>query len=364
MGATSILSRPQAPAPSRPGWCCELPVSTQALALFTRQLAMMYHAGVSMTRSIEVLAHQSEDPRLSFALLGVLWGLENGRSLSGAMAAYPRAFPPLYRAFVGQGEAAGCLEVCLSRAAELTEENDRLSRRVRAALAYPALVAVVSCATGALCLRLMAPFLAGLGNGRMPRSTRLLLDCASALHDDRAVLTLLVLTAAGFWLALRHGKTPAARLWRDRQVLRLPLLGRVVRELALCRIARTLGQCLDSGLRLTRTLELCSQVAGNEVLRKDLLLAGRRLVAGVPLERHFASRSRLYTPAFAGMMAAGQESGSLAELAGSVAELLEVSAASRLESAVTVIQPALLGLLGIIVGLVALAAMQPIYHLL
>lgn len=363
--AIQISSTPV--AATGPSWVSSLVCEPRPVVLFTRQLAGMYRAGVTLDRSLLTLSFQTEEPALAFVILGLLSCLRRGDSLSSAMSAYPRVFPETYQALVIQGEVSGNLAGCLEQAADLLERSDALRRRVQTASLYPGFVLATGVAGGFLSMHLMAPFLLevfGHDPHSLPPATRVLAGLIAFLQGGPSTVAVLVLGLLGLaWTRLRLG-TPTGRLWRDRLLLRLPLLGPVIRALGLGRVARTLGASVRSGLRFPTALTLCAQVAGNEPLRLGLLEARCALLRGVPLERFFRKRQVLFTPLFAGMFATGQEAGNLEAVCERLADLLETEAECRLETLLSLLQPLLIAGLGVAVGGLALAVLQPIYALL
>ena len=346
-------------------WCLPVRVPLRPLALFTRQLAVMYRAGIPVVKALKGLTHQTEDDRLAFIIQGLLWQVKKGLSLSESLKSYPDTFSPIYVAFIKEGESTSDLDRALEKAALLLEEEWATRQRLKAALSYPLFVLVVGLGAGFVSLRMLAPVLTEIFHGIkvLPWPSRLLLSVCAIFENGWYSLgtvlipgLLLILT----WRFLRAGR---GRYHWDYLLLVNPLTASLTRQLVLGRVARTLAASMRSGVPLTQVLTLCSEVAGNEIFRRDLLRGRQALIDGIPLDQFFRRRKRLYTPAFCAMVMVGNEVGDLASVGDRLAEMFEIGAAARLETAVALLQPALVGLMGLLIGFLGLAVLMPVYQM-
>lgn len=319
-----------------------------------------------MLRALEALAHQSEDPRLCFVALGIAWHVKCGKSLSQAMSCYPRTFRTVYLALVKEGENCGEIEISLDKAAELLEDEERLHSTLKSSLQYPALVLLIGILSGGLCLKLVAPVIAELvaDSATVSLPTQILLALVALSSNTKLLCLVLVGLMTVIGATWRYLSTNEGRRNRDRWLLEVPVLGKLVKEIVLCRVARTLAVSSRSGVRLTLALELCAEVAGNLVFRRHLLQARKALIDGVPLENYFDHHSDFYTSAFSAMILVGQTSGNLDQVADKLADLMEVKAKGTQEVLLSLVQPLVIGLLGIAVAGIGLATLLPVYQLL
>lgn len=329
------------------------------MALSFRQLAVLSSVGIPWARALETLAEQADDGRLRW-----MWAVihddvtQRGLSLSQAMGRYPRTFSPLLRALTRQGESAGALDRTLERAADSLERQYRLEQRLKATLTYPALVALVALGTGTVCLLGLRPFLG-----------EFLTDPLDLAGPRRWILQLVVAVSTHFWLlailaaaALGFAFTRRVRLlarWHDR-VPDLPLLGPIVRELAMSRVARTVATGLSAGLGWLRVLELASEVTDVKPVQESLQQARQALRSGQRLELTLLRQQDRTSKLFASMLAVGQLTGDVPRLATWLADLLESQVEHRLEGVVALVQPVVLVLVGGLVALMAMLLLAPL----
>ena len=347
-------------------WVSALSVPAKTTALFTRQLAVMYRAGIPLTKAVKALSHQSESLALGYVLLGVTWQLRRGDSLSQALRAYPQVFPAVYTALVREGESIGQLDVSLDKAAQFLEDDDRLIKTARGALYYPMFVLIVGILGGFGCLHFLAPILAELVADvkSIPWPTEVLLALVSVATNPWSVAGILLSVVLLTIVTRKALSTRSGQFRRDKFLLKVPILGTLIRQIVLCRIARTLAASIKSGVQLSLILELCAEVSGNRVFEQDLLKARAALINGIPLEKYLHKKKKLYTPIFVAMVAVGHETGNLEKVAEKLAGILETSSWASVNVFLALLQPAIMGVLGLFVGFVGLATLLPIYELL
>ena len=344
-----------------------LSVPPKEIWVFSRQLSLMQGAGAPLLASLKTLAQQTENLRFAIVLASIAASIEQGESLSQALNKFPQTFPPIYRALVREGEEAGHLASSFNRAAELLEKEQILRYRCFSALLYPVLVLVLGSTFGLCAFYFMIPFLLELFADQsmsLPLPTQLLLGLSWLLSQKPFVLTVALFVLAALAVLPRLLKSPQWTERRDRWLVRAPVLGRLVRLACVVRILPTLATTMESGIPLTLCLELCSESAGNDVFRRDLLVARRKLIRGVPLEKHFAEKGWLYGPAFLAVLNVGLESGSLGHGCERLLRLLNIELDVRLEQFVALLQPAVLLLTGGAVAFLCIATLQPLASLM
>ena len=362
MTSASIGSRPQSARRNALRGAGET-VRTRALDGATRQLATLLRAGIPLAQSLQTLT-RSQTPALATVFERVRCDVEAGMTLERALARHPRVFDSLYRSLVAAGESGGLLDGMLDRIASYRERAGRLRARVRAALVYPlAVMAVAGLAVGVILVWVVPTFAAMFDRAgeALPLPTQVVMNLSAALLSHGAWLAL-ALAAAGLALRRALRASPAAQRRVERLLLQLPLLGRVLADAAAARWCRTLGMLLGAGVPLTDALGTVSQVAGQHRLadatrriRRDTAM-GRGLAPGM-------ARSGCF-PAIAVQMAmVGEESGTLDSLLGRAAEALEQAVEEAVEQMTTLLEPAIMLILGVIMGGLIVALYLPVFRL-
>ncbi|HEV2738323.1 MAG TPA: type II secretion system F family protein [Candidatus Elarobacter sp.] len=340
--------------------------SRRALLAFFRSFSTLIRAGVPMRRALDVTIERASDGVLRESLRSLLADVEHGTALSDAMERRPRAFAPLYVAMVRAGEAGGILDDVLERLASFLERDADLRKKVRAALAYPAVV--VTAALG-LVLFLMArivPMFAQMFDAfhaELPATTRALLAAGDALQRPTTWLgTVLVIMLAGGGIATA-ARTARGALVLDRLRLRLPVFGALLHKAITARIARMLATLLRSGIDLVTAIDVVRPVAGSPAYAAALKRVDVALRAGdaltVPLEA-----SRLFDPLAVALVRVGEETGLLDEMLLKVAAYFETDVEAASATLGAVIEPALIGVLGCVVGFIVFSVFIPLYALI
>ncbi len=329
-----------------------------SLAPDLRALATLVSAGQSLERALRFLAEQGESEATRRCWQSILDGVREGRSLSEAMAAQPR-FSAFAVSVVRAGEEGGVLDEGLARLAKHAEDNAELSRDIRSALLYPALMAAVTGVGAVTVLTVAVPrFMAVLGatEGSLPLATRALVGVSSALVHGWWIL--LAVLAAGIMVARTLLQDMALRMRWHAARLRLPLAGRLERDLAAARYCRSLGVMLDAGVPLMASLDRASSVVTNAAL-SDALNRGSAAVARG--EGIADSIGVVLPPMARHLLRAGEESGQLGAMCLRIAGQLDDDVRSTLRDLVRVIEPAMIVVFGGIVGFMALALLQAMY---
>jgi general secretion pathway protein F len=338
-------------------------VGTTDLALLSRQLGTLIGAGVPVVEALGAVGEQSDRPAVSRILSHVRDRVTQGSSLADALAEHPSAFPGLYVGMVRAGEAAGALELVLDRLAAYTESQSRLATRVRAALAYPILMSVVSAGIVAFLLAFVVPKVTRIfieQKQALPLATRILLGISDAVASSWWVLVLLGI-AAGFGLntALRR---PAGRLWLDRQLLAFPYVGSVVTRIAAARFARTLGTLLENGIPLLTALDVAGGVTGHPAMAAAVEGARSAVREGQPLAAPLKS-SGLFPPLLIHMIAVGERSGELEAMLDKAADGYEQEVESSLATLTAALEPAMILVMGGVMLFIVLAILLPIFEI-
>src|ERR1700674_1371745 len=260
-------------------------VNAKELAIFTRQFSVMIDAGLPLVQCLEILASQQENQTFQKVLTGTRGSVEGGATLSAAMRQYPKVFDSLYVNMVEAGETGGILDTILERLSSYIEKNVKLQRAVKSAMVYP--VGVLTVAGGVIILLLwkvvpiFATLFAGLGV-TLPLPTRIVIGMSNFVGSYFGLAILVAFVAMIFGLKIWYG-TPQGRFVLDSALLKLPVLGLLLRKIAVARFTRTLGTLIASGVPILEGLDITARTAGNAVVERALLKVRKALEEGKPL---------------------------------------------------------------------------------
>lgn len=335
------------------------PLRGKSLALATRQLATLV-AVTPIEEALRGMAAQSEDMRLREVLSAVHAHLVEGHRLSEAMARVPGAFPPLYRAMVAAGEGAGALPVVLERLADWLESQQALRAKLLTALIYPAALALTAGAVVAALMGFVVPRVVeqfeSMGR-ELPWLTRAVIATSDALVAWGPLLALAMVAAAiGAAALLRR---PGPRLRFDRLVLKLPLVGRLVRDVNAALMARTLATVVASGLPLMEGLAITARTVGNRALRE----ATEGMVAAIREGGSLSAamrRAGIFPPTLLQLASSGEDSGRLAPLLDRAADYLDREFQAFTAAVLALLEPAIIVALGGVIAVIVLSILLPI----
>lgn len=330
------------------------------LPLVTRQLSTLVGAGVPLVGALRSIALQVDEPGMRKALGEIREAVQGGSPLGQALEAHPGTFPELYASMVKAGEESGTLPGALSRLADHLESQAKTRNRVRAALAYPVLMAVTAAVVVVVLLTVVVPKIVGvfahLGKA-LPLPTRALIAVSGFLAAWWWLL--LALAAAAVLAARRRLATEAGKRLRDRIALRLPVAGRLVHLSALSRFARTLATLAAGGIPIDRALKVVAPVVGNRVIAEQVGAAAARVVEGVALSEALRAHAGI-PPTLVQMVAAGEESGRLDFLLDKMADALDAEIEARLTRLLSLLEPLIILSMGLLVAFIVVSVMLPL----
>src|ERR1035437_10729146 len=257
-------------------------VDSKELAIFTRQFSVMIDAGLPLVQCLEILTGQQENKVFQKVLTGTRASVEGGSTLSASMRQYDKVFDSLYVNLVEAGETGGILDTILQRLSAYIEKNVKLKRAVKSALVYPIVVLSVAAAVIVLLLWKVVPIFATLFAGlgvNLPLPTRIVIGLSNFVGSIFGLLLLILLIGAVVLLKAWYG-TPAGKMAIDRTLLKLPMIGILLRKIAVARFTRTLGTLISSGVPILEALDITARTAGNAVIEKALLEVRKALEAG------------------------------------------------------------------------------------
>ena len=348
---------------SGPGWQLVRGLSARDLALLTRQLATLVQAALPIEEALGAAAAQASSARIQAMLLAVRARVLEGHSLAEGLKAFPAAFPELYRATVAAGEHAGHLGPVLERLADYTEQRQQSRQKIQLALLYPLILLIASLAIVGFLLGYVVPDVVRvfIDSGQtLPALTRGLIAVSDAV---RAWGWLALPLLGGALFAARQAlRDEALRLRWHRLLLRLPLVGGLLRTGECARFASTLAILTRSGVPLVEALDIAGQVIGNRLIRGEVREAARKVREGGSLTRALEA-TRQFPPMMLHMIASGERSGELDQMLARTATTQESDLAARVALLVGLFEPFMLVFMGATVLVIVLAILMPILSL-
>ncbi|HEY82250.1 MAG TPA: type II secretion system F family protein [Dehalococcoidia bacterium] len=333
------------------------------VVLLYRQLAMLLESGIDIVASLELLEMQTTNRALKKVLDAVISDLRGGSQLSTALSKHPEVFPPVYCRLLHVGEQSGDLETMLKQVADYLEREVAATKDTKNALVYPVIISVVTFLVIGLLVTFVLPsfgsLYASLGI-ELPPVVKVMIATASTVQSHWQYLFLGVLVAIG--LALVYIRTPKGRQRWDKLLLRLPLIGRVNHLHELIRCCRSMALMFRAGLPLTEVMPLAIQGTKNKAIARALEDVQRGMVKGEGLSQPM-SKNKLFLPMMVQMVRVGEETGNLDTTLLAVARAYEAEAENKTRSLISLIQPAMTIIIGLIVGLIALSITSAIYSL-
>lgn len=343
-------------------------VKAKDLSIFTRQFSVMIDAGLPLVQCLEILAQQQESKHFAQVLLQVRQDVEEGATLSAAMAKHPKVFDQLFVNMIEAGETGGILDLILQRLSTYIEKIVKLRRDVISALIYPSAVIVIAVGVIAVIMVFVIPsfqniFLGLLGPGELlPLPTRIVVGISDfvAGWGGLAVLGAFV----GFVIGIRaYYKTDGGRHKLDALLLKLPIIGSILRKIAIARFSRTLSTLLSSGVPILQALDITARTAGNVILEEAIM----KIRTGVERGESFVEPLRnteMFPNMVAQMVGIGEQTGALDAMLGKIADFYEQEVDSAIANLLTLIEPVMIGFLGVTIGSIVIAMYMPLFTLI
>jgi type IV pilus assembly protein PilC len=340
-------------------------VNAKELAIFTRQFSVMIDAGLPLVQCLEILASQQENQIFQKVLVGTRGSVEGGATLSAAMRQYPKVFDALYVNMVEAGETGGILDTILQRLSTYIEKNVKLQRAVKSALVYP--VGVVTVAAGVITLLLwkvvpiFATLFAGLGVD-LPLPTKIVIALSNFVGSIFGLLIVVAIVGIGVGLKVWYG-TEQGRYAIDFTILRLPVLGILMRKIAVARFTRTLGTLISSGVPILEGLDITAKTAGNAVVERALRKVRRSLEEGKSLTEPLKD-SEVFPGMVTQMIAVGEQTGAMDAMLQKIADFYEEEVDAAVKDLLTALEPVMIVFLGLVVGGVVISMYLPLFSLI
>jgi type IV pilus assembly protein PilC len=340
-------------------------VKSKELAVFTRQFSVMIDAGLPLVQCLEILAGQQENQFFQKVLTSTRSAVEGGATLSAAMRLHPKVFDALFVNMVEAGETGGILDTILQRLATYIEKNVKLQRAVKSAMVYP--IGVLSIAGGVIVLLLwkvvpiFATLFAGLG-AELPLPTRVVIAMSNFVGSIFGLLIVVAVVAAIIGLKVWYG-TKEGRFILDSILLKLPVLGMLLRKIAVARFTRTLGTLISSGVPILEGLDITARTAGNAVVERALNKVRQALEEGKSLTEPLKD-SQVFPGMVTQMIAVGEQTGAMDAMLQKIADFYEEEVDAAVKDLLTALEPVMIVFLGLVVGGVVISMYLPLFSLI
>ena len=334
------------------------------VVLFTRQMATLVDADVPLVEGLHAIVRQVEKESFRKVISSVTSAIEGGSSLSVALNEHQKVFSRFYVSLVRAGEVAGKLQTTLTYLADYLERNSSLNSKIRGVLAYPAFVLFALVVVTIIMMTTVLPQLLSIikdaGVQDIPTTTKILI--ATTNFVNRYIVLLLVLFFGGIILLFNYIKTPQGSRWFDNLKVNLPQFGKIIRNLYLARIAETLATLIKSGVPILEGLNITSDVVGN-IIFKEIVLQARENVQGGGTISEVLERYREFPPLVTSMLAIGEKTGRIDFMLENIFNFYKTESENDIQNLSQLIEPILILLLGLGVGLLVAAVLLPIYSL-
>jgi type IV pilus assembly protein PilC len=343
-------------------------VKSKDLAIFTRQFSVMIDAGLPLVQCLDILSQQQQNKYFQQVLAQVRQDVEEGSTLAAAMNRHPKVFDQLYANMVEAGETGGILDLILQRLSTFIEKIVKLKRDVVSAMIYPAAVILLAIAAIAVIMIVVIPqfqniFLGLLGPGEpLPLPTRIVVGLSSFLAGwgGLGILVGIIATVVGLKL---YYKTPKGRKVIDTILLKVPILGPIFLKIGIARFSRTLSTLLSSGVPILQSLDITARTAGNVIIEEAIITIRAAVEQGKSFVEPLRA-SEIFPHMVAQMVGIGEQTGALDAMLGKIADFYEQEVDSAIANLLTLMEPALIGFLGITIGSIVVSMYLPMFTLI
>lgn len=333
------------------------------LVVFTRQLATMIDAGISIVQALQALADQTPNKVMRDVIRDVCSRVESGESFSEALQKHPKTFNRLYYSMISAGEKGGLLAEIMARLATYLENTERLRKKVKTALMYPTAVTVVAIVITTFLLVKVIPTFKDVYTGfgaKLPGPTQVLMDLSDLVKQYLIILILIAGAAVWGWLYFIKTK-PGREFWDSRRI-KLPIFGAIAHKICLARFTRTLASLVRSGVPILEVLQIVSQTVGNVVMEKAIKTAASDIERGEGISAALG-KNPIFPSMVIRMLSAGEQTGKIDEMLERVSNFLDEEIDTTLSGLMSLIEPLLIVFLGVVIGGMVICMFLPIFNL-
>ncbi len=339
-------------------------ISSKDIAVFTRQFSVMIDAGLPLVQCLDILGQQQENKAFQKVILQVRQDVEAGSSLAEAMRKHPQAFDDLYVNMVAAGEAGGILDTILQRLALYIEKAVKLKTQVRSAMIYPISVITIAILVVYVILWKVIPVFASLFQGLgadLPFLT--LAVVAMSNFIGRFWWLIIIVVVAAIFALRQYYQTEAGRKTIDGLLLKAPVLGIILRKIAVARFCRTLGTLLSSGVAILESLDITARTAGNAIIEEAILSVRKAVEEGKTIAEPLA-RTEQFPPMVCQMISVGEQTGAMDTMLSKIADFYEDEVDAAVDGMMKLIEPLMIFFLGIVIGTIVVAMYLPMFTLI
>jgi type IV pilus assembly protein PilC len=339
-------------------------VNAKNLAVFTRQFSVMIDAGLPLVQCLEILGTQEEDKNFASVILATRGDVESGASLADAMKRHPKVFDPLFTNMIAAGEAGGILDTILKRLATYIEKNVKLKGQVKSAMIYPvAVIVIATLVVGVILWKVIPTFanlFAGLG-AELPLPTRVVIAASNGLVRFGPIIVVAI-GAAGYGFK-QYYSSPNGRRVVDAVMLKMPILGGLLRKIAVARFCRTLSTLLASGVPILDGLDITARTAGNAIIEDAVQKTRSSIERGETVSGPLRE-TNVFPSMVVQMINVGETTGALDAMLAKIADFYEEEVDTAVAGLLTLLEPIMIAFLGGIVGGIVIAMYMPIFDLI
>jgi type IV pilus assembly protein PilC len=339
-------------------------VSAKNLAVFTRQFSVMIDAGLPLVQCLDILGSQEEDKNFAATILATRADVESGASLADAMKKHPKTFDGLFTNMIAAGEAGGILDTILKRLATYIEKAVKLKGQVKSAMIYPiAVIVIAGVVVGVILWKVIPTFaalFAGLG-ASLPLPTRVVIAMSNGLVEFGPFI-LVGLGALGYGFK-QYYALPTGRRQVDAVVLKMPVLGIIMRKIAVARFCRTLSTLITSGVPILDGLEITARTSGNAIVEDAIMLTRKSIERGETVAAPLRETA-VFPPMVTQMISVGEATGALDAMLSKIADFYEEEVDTAVAGLLTLLEPIMIAFLGGLVGGIVIAMYLPIFDLI
>jgi type IV pilus assembly protein PilC len=338
-------------------------VPLKSLARFTRQFSAMTSAGLPLIQCLDILGEQTENEILKQAIMQVAADIQGGGTLADSLGKHKKIFSELYCQMIAAGEAGGILDTILLRLAEYQEKADALRRKIKGAMTYPLIVAIVAIGAVAILMIFVVPIFANMfadSNAKLPLPTRIVMGASEVIRNWFPF----ILGGLGFGLfaLFRYYKTDKGKLKCDQILLNTPVIGDLERKSCISRFTRTLGTLLNSGVSIIDALQVTAKTAGNKVLEIGIHRTLESISGGQTIADPLRATG-VFPPMVIQMIAVGERTGGLSEMLIKISDFYDDEVDAAVETLTSMIEPVVIVVLGSIIGGVLVAMYLPMFEM-
>jgi len=339
-------------------------IKSKDLTVFSRQFATMINSGLSLTKSLAILAEQTENQKFAGIIGEVQRDVEGGQALSDSMAKHPKAFPSIFINMVRAGETGGVLDEVLLRVAEHFEKEAALKSRIKSAMSYPIAMFAFSMLIVFIMITFIVPIFVKMFSdlgGTLPVPTQILLFVSGVL---RSYFLIVLVLAIGFgYLYHWYGSTENGRLKIDTVKLKLPVFGKLIRKIGIAKFTRTFGTLISSGVPILQALDIVGETSGNAVIAQAVKRTRSSIKEGDTIANPL-SKNSVFPPMVVHMISVGEETGALDTMLGKIADFYDEEVSAAVESLTSMIEPLMIMVMGIALGFIVVALYMPMFQVI